>query len=78
MELTQELTGTFWDSFDELERRRKTQRVRHEQAFRQLDVATSAPEDGNSLRAWESYCEAARSLESCVAELERIVWQFNR
>jgi hypothetical protein len=73
-----EPTQDFWEVFDDLERHRRSQRVRHEQAFRQLDVAASSAGSGDSLRAWQGYCEAARDLDSCIAELERIVWQLNR
>jgi hypothetical protein len=73
-----EPTQDFWEVFDNLERQRRSQRVRHEQAFRQLDVATSTAESNESLLAWDGYCEAARSLDSCMAEIERIVWKLNR
>ncbi len=70
--------GNFWDQFDEAERQRRAALARHKQAFRQLDIAASATRDKGSLEAWERYCNAAKSLEASVNELERLVWNLRR
>ena len=66
-----------WDLFDDLDRRRRSERRRHEEAFRRLDLSASA-RDSLAIHAWASYCDASRSFDACVAEIEGIVWKLNR
>ncbi len=66
----------FWDQVDEAERQRRTALVKHQQAFRQLNIAASVTRDRGSIEAWERYCSAVKSLDASVTELERLVWDL--
>ena len=65
-----------WDEFDELDRRRKAARDRHQRAFSELHVCDRQFADAESLRAWRAYCETTRSLEESIDQLERLVWKL--
>jgi hypothetical protein len=66
----------FWRRFDELDRRRRSDLQKREEALKRLDPATAHSGDSAARAAWLEYCESVERLEQSVAELERLIWSL--